>query len=80
MSNILLRILYLVQSALKSAFVLQGPGIPSVPSSGGGFSPGQSQVSSQDQEKVCVLFYNRRKGGRGQESQAEPLFISTLHH
>lgn len=60
MSTTLLEIGYLVQSALKrtSAFALQGPGIPSVPS-GGGFSPGQSQVSSQDQEKVCVLFYYR---------------------
>ncbi|XP_029702971.1 cleavage stimulation factor subunit 2 isoform X2 [Takifugu rubripes] len=32
-----------------------GPGIPSVPSSGGGFSPGQSQVSSQDQEKAALI-------------------------
>lgn len=26
-----------------------------VPPSGGGFSPGQSQVSNQDKEKVCFL-------------------------
>uniref|UniRef100_H3DHH9 Cleavage stimulation factor, 3' pre-RNA, subunit 2 n=1 Tax=Tetraodon nigroviridis TaxID=99883 RepID=H3DHH9_TETNG len=32
-----------------------GPGMPSVPPSGGGFSPGQSQVSSQDQEKAALI-------------------------
>lgn len=36
-----------------SGFFLQGPGMPGVPPSGGGFSPGQSQVSNQDKEKVC---------------------------
>lgn len=39
-------------------FVLQGPGISGVPASGGGFSPGQSQVSTQDQEKVGVTISN----------------------
>lgn len=29
--------------------------MPGVPASGGGFSPGQSQVSTQDQEKVGVF-------------------------
>lgn len=33
---------------------LQGAGISGVPPSGGGFSPGQNQVSTQDQEKVSV--------------------------
>ncbi len=37
-------------------FFLQGPGMSGVPPSGGGFSPGQSQVSTQDQEKVGVAF------------------------
>lgn len=42
-----------------SVFVLQGPGISGVPPSGGGFSPGQSQVSTQDQEKVGVTQSNK---------------------
>lgn len=37
--------------------LLQGPGMQGVPPSGGGFSPGQSQVSNQDKEKVCCLFF-----------------------
>ncbi|XP_029917798.1 cleavage stimulation factor subunit 2 [Myripristis murdjan] len=32
-----------------------GPGISAVPQSGGGFSPGQSQVSTQDQEKAALI-------------------------
>ncbi|XP_041846753.1 cleavage stimulation factor subunit 2 isoform X2 [Melanotaenia boesemani] len=32
-----------------------GPGISGVPPSGGGFSPGQSQVSTQDQEKAALI-------------------------
>ncbi|TMS17620.1 Cleavage stimulation factor subunit 2 [Larimichthys crocea] len=32
-----------------------GPGIGGVPPSGGGFSPGQSQVSTQDQEKAALI-------------------------
>uniref|UniRef100_A0A667ZLR9 Cleavage stimulation factor, 3' pre-RNA, subunit 2 n=1 Tax=Myripristis murdjan TaxID=586833 RepID=A0A667ZLR9_9TELE len=35
--------------------VHQGPGISAVPQSGGGFSPGQSQVSTQDQEKAALI-------------------------
>ncbi|XP_071772242.1 cleavage stimulation factor subunit 2 isoform X2 [Centroberyx gerrardi] len=31
------------------------PGLSGVPQSGGGFSPGQSQVSSQDQEKAALI-------------------------
>lgn len=34
---------------------VQGPGGPQ---SGGGFSPGQSQVTSQDHEKVGVAHYH----------------------
>lgn len=30
--------------------------MPGVPASGGGFSPGQSQVSTQDQEKVGAFY------------------------
>lgn len=44
----------MISSETNSVFVLQGPGISGVPPSGGGFSPGQSQVSTQDQEKVRV--------------------------
>lgn len=36
---------------INCPFVLQGPGSSGAPPSGG-FSPGQSQVSTQDQEKV----------------------------
>ncbi|KAM9377601.1 cleavage stimulation factor subunit 2 [Pholidichthys leucotaenia] len=32
-----------------------GPGISGVPPAGGGFSPGQSQVSTQDQEKAALI-------------------------
>ncbi|XP_054453070.1 cleavage stimulation factor subunit 2 [Anoplopoma fimbria] len=32
-----------------------GPGISGVPPSGGGFSPGQNQVSTQDQEKAALI-------------------------
>ncbi|KAM4622200.1 cleavage stimulation factor subunit 2 isoform 1-T2 [Polymixia lowei] len=32
-----------------------GPGLSGVPQSGGSFSPGQSQVSSQDQEKAALI-------------------------
>ncbi|KAM4585933.1 cleavage stimulation factor subunit 2 isoform 1-T1 [Fundulus diaphanus] len=32
-----------------------GPGISGVPPSGGGFSPGQGQVSTQDQEKAALI-------------------------
>ncbi|XP_037531662.1 cleavage stimulation factor subunit 2 isoform X2 [Nematolebias whitei] len=32
-----------------------GPGMSGVPPSGGGFSPGQSQVSTQDQEKAALI-------------------------
>ncbi|XP_068182304.1 cleavage stimulation factor subunit 2 [Antennarius striatus] len=32
-----------------------GPGISGVPAGGGGFSPGQSQVSTQDQEKAALI-------------------------
>ncbi|XP_075902713.1 cleavage stimulation factor subunit 2 isoform X2 [Nelusetta ayraudi] len=32
-----------------------GPGMQGVPPSGGGFSPGQSQVSTQDQEKAALI-------------------------
>ncbi|XP_017263493.1 cleavage stimulation factor subunit 2 [Kryptolebias marmoratus] len=32
-----------------------GPGLSGVPPSGGGFSPGQSQVSTQDQEKAALI-------------------------
>ncbi|XP_068571167.1 cleavage stimulation factor subunit 2 isoform X2 [Cebidichthys violaceus] len=32
-----------------------GPGISGAPPSGGGFSPGQSQVSTQDQEKAALI-------------------------
>uniref|UniRef100_A0A3Q2UK73 Cleavage stimulation factor, 3' pre-RNA, subunit 2 n=1 Tax=Fundulus heteroclitus TaxID=8078 RepID=A0A3Q2UK73_FUNHE len=32
-----------------------GPGISGVPPSGGGFSPGQAQVSTQDQEKAALI-------------------------
>lgn len=38
----------------NTVFDLQGAGISGVPPSGGGFSPGQNQVSTQDQEKVSV--------------------------
>ncbi|XP_015244560.1 PREDICTED: cleavage stimulation factor subunit 2 isoform X2 [Cyprinodon variegatus] len=32
-----------------------GPGVSGVPPSGGGFSPGQAQVSTQDQEKAALI-------------------------
>ncbi|XP_038145479.1 cleavage stimulation factor subunit 2 isoform X2 [Cyprinodon tularosa] len=32
-----------------------GPGVSGVPTSGGGFSPGQAQVSTQDQEKAALI-------------------------
>lgn len=38
--------------------------MPGVPTSGGGFSPGQSQVSTQDQEKVGVFLFLRQKLSR----------------
>lgn len=45
-------IMFVSASDNSMNFFLQGPGISGVPPSGGGFSPGQSQVSTQDQEKV----------------------------
>ncbi|XP_068616220.1 cleavage stimulation factor subunit 2-like, partial [Brachionichthys hirsutus] len=32
-----------------------GPGVSGIPPSGGGFSPGQNQVSTQDQEKAALI-------------------------